>query len=139
MCPVPQIWTNRLLKEFDGIESRLPKGVTLYSHTMQPEEGVCRAVFDALVEVPASGGRGQEHGEGDEGHGDGDGRWEGRLREGAIGVERELQGTGRGRGVQLCKRWRDDSLDTRVAHLVPDESFSAELMRLRGTSHVHDV
>lgn len=49
-----QIWTNRLLKEFDGIEARLPAGVSLHSHTMQPEAGVCRAVFDALVGPPAS-------------------------------------------------------------------------------------
>lgn len=44
------------MKEFDGIETRLPKGVVLSSHIMHPEEGVCRAVFDALVEVsPVAG------------------------------------------------------------------------------------
>lgn len=48
-----QIWTNRLLKEFDGIESRLPPGVSLSSHDMDPEAGVCKAVFEAAVSMPS--------------------------------------------------------------------------------------
>lgn len=48
-----QIWTNRLLKEFDGIESRLPAGVSLSSHDMDPEAGVCKAVFEAAVSMPS--------------------------------------------------------------------------------------
>lgn len=49
-----QIWTNRLVKEFDGIESRLPSGVSLSSHTMNAEAGVCRAVFNAMLTAPST-------------------------------------------------------------------------------------
>lgn len=48
-----QIWTNRLLKELDGVDSRLPAGVSLSSHDMEPEAGVCKAYFEASLAAPS--------------------------------------------------------------------------------------
>lgn len=55
----PQIWTNRLLKELDGLDSRLPPGVSLSSHDMEPKTGVCKAYFEAsLLGTSRKGGDG---------------------------------------------------------------------------------
>lgn len=40
------------MKEFDGIESRLPVGVRLFSHGLDPETGVCKAVFEGALTPP---------------------------------------------------------------------------------------
>lgn len=62
---IEQIWTNRLLKELDGIDSRLPAGISLSSHDMEPESGVCKAFFEAALKAAASsGGGGKEEEEG---------------------------------------------------------------------------
>ena len=42
----PQIWTNRLLREFDGIHGKLPEECKLVQHTMDPADGVCKALFE---------------------------------------------------------------------------------------------
>jgi len=44
-----QIWTNRLLKEYDGIDVKLPAGVSLEIHDMDPEKGICKGVFRLFV------------------------------------------------------------------------------------------
>ncbi|CAM9870925.1 unnamed protein product, partial [Ectocarpus sp. 4 AP-2014] len=79
-----QIWTNRLLKELDGIDSRLPAGISLSSHDMEPESGVCKAFFEAALKATASGGgggkkeeegsRGEKQEEEEEEKGDGGGK-----------------------------------------------------------------
>lgn len=71
-CSPRQIWTNRLLKELDGIDSRLPPGVSLCNHDMEPEAGVCKAYFEAVLTPPASTAAAAATGE-DSGGGGGDG------------------------------------------------------------------
>lgn len=66
-----QIWTNRLLKELDGVNSRLPPGVSLSSHDMEPEAGVCRAYFEASLAAPGER----------TGNSEGGGRWGGKRQD----------------------------------------------------------
>lgn len=44
------IWTNRLTKEFEGLPDKLPPSVTQLSHSMDANEGFCRATFRIALE-----------------------------------------------------------------------------------------
>ena len=63
--PPGQIWTNRLLKEFDGIESRLPAGFTVSDHVMDLLSGACKACFEASLTAPSGNAFGESGRPGD--------------------------------------------------------------------------
>ena len=55
------------------MDSRLPEGVSLSSHDMEPEAGVCKAYFEASLAAPSKSAADDEEG----------GRWgkgKGRIR-----------------------------------------------------------
>lgn len=56
------------------MDSRLPSGVSLSSHDMEPEAGLCKAYFEASLAAPGKRDGGDD---GDQGGG----RWGGKREE----------------------------------------------------------